>query len=201
VASLPPRGFPLALAAALGTAACAAAPRPLDRDDGWTDLSARPALGLGRGADAPTAEVLPAARRKPWPYAGTASEWQAAPGRDFSDHGGGAYERSVRVDSRARGYLTIAGVRDIPEGARVLESLHPIGSEKIVAVFAMRKLHKGASPATNDWAFAVLDEGLREAVAGDLSACARCHADAPHGGWFGPPRPPTEPPAKQATTQ
>ena len=185
----------LGIALALVAGSCVPAPLPLDANDGW-DASGPQRHANGEHVQAWTVLPIAEEKRQRWPYAGAASEWTRIPGRERSDHGGGAFDRTVRIDALAQSYATLAATPRIAEGARVLEDLIPIGGTRAVAIYAMRKLPQGASPQTNDWAFTVLDPELRVAAEGDLGACARCHADAPHAGWFGPPAL-TVPPATQ----
>ena len=175
----------LGLAAAFALGACRSALPPIQFDEGWSTGTAERTADGGEAND--RGRVIPTASRQPWRYAGVPKDWETLPGREPSDHGGGAFERTVRIDAQARAYTIIGGTSELPEGARLLEDILPVGQERPVAVYAMRKLAKGSSPGTNDWGFAVLDPELRLAATGFVDGCPRCHAQAPHDGWFGPP--------------
>ncbi len=72
-----------------------------------------------------------------------------------------------------------------PPGALIVERhTKPDGSPG--PAYAMRKLELGAHPGAGDWSYAVLASDGTPQEVGDLSFCARCHADAPHQFLFGP---------------
>lgn len=72
-----------------------------------------------------------------------------------------------------------------PEGSLIVERhTKPDGSPG--PAYAMRKLGPGTRPNAGDWGYAVLSSDGTFQDAGDLSFCARCHADAPHQFLFGP---------------
>jgi len=192
-ASIPPRmgssrssrrAGALAMTAAL--VACGPPPMPLDPNADWdTD---------GRAASEPTTDAvlsaaprptpIPTARRVRWAHAADAKSFRSVPGDAPSEHGGGGYRRTLRVDEAAWSH-GLRGHRPFPSGARLLEELRREGDTRVEAVFAMTKLPLGSSPSTGDWHFEVLDGELRLAVEGDLSACARCHLEAPGDAVFG----------------
>ncbi|MBM4374562.1 MAG: hypothetical protein FJ095_05705 [Deltaproteobacteria bacterium] len=169
---------------------CGAAPAPLDPDLDW-DLSSRPPGKTAELLAPPRPRVVPLAARRPWVHA--AAAFLAVAGRERSEHGVGGHERTVLVDEGARAYAEGHPRAPWPTGARLVERLHPAGSDGLTLLFTMTKLAPGTSPGTLDWAFEVLDPSWRVAVEGDLSACARCHAEAPHAGVFGPPQHATVP--------
>lgn len=185
------RSLPLALLLFVieHTIGCAAAPSPLDPEIDWTGQPSGPGHSAKSGPLAPPRpRRIPVERRRPWAHASELPRFLAVPGRARSDHGLGDLERTVRVDDGARAYAEGRPRGPWPVGARLVEALHSSGSDTVRVLYAMTKLPQGSSPATNDWEFEVLDPEARVAAEGDLSACARCHADAPHDGVFGPPR-------------
>lgn len=72
-----------------------------------------------------------------------------------------------------------------PEGAIIAER-HHVADGSPGPTYAMRKLAAGLHPDAGDWAYAVLSSDGTPQNVGDLSFCARCHADAPHQFLFGP---------------
>lgn len=183
------RDLLLAVALATSLAAPGCRPTPLLLDPNAEAEVPQPqaaAPNTGR-REPPPPTVLAESKRRRWAHAPASGDLLAVPGRERSEHGSGAYERTVQVDRGFASYLAIAGLRHVPEGTTVLERLHPVGGASVDAVFAMRKMASGSAPWAGDWEFAVLDPLLRVAVEGDLSACARCHLEAPHDGLFGPP--------------
>jgi hypothetical protein len=83
-------------------------------------------------------------------------------------------------------YQTLGSAREPwPEGAIVAER-HNAADGSPGPTYAMRKLGAGLHPDAGDWAYAVLSSDGTPQNVGDLSFCARCHADAPHNFLFGP---------------
>lgn len=72
-----------------------------------------------------------------------------------------------------------------PEGSLIVER-HTKPDGLPGPAYAMRKLGPGSRPDAGDWGYAVLSSDGAFQDAGDLSFCARCHADAPHQFLFGP---------------
>ncbi|MEQ9322593.1 MAG: hypothetical protein RIF41_25735 [Polyangiaceae bacterium] len=176
------RGVPLSACLALGLLACGEPkPKPVS-SDGWGPT--------GHGLDAaptaasrpavPRATAIPAAKRVAWPRAAELDAFTAVAGRGPSEHLSGRYERRVRVNDRAAGYVELVPHRALPVGAVVAQSHHASGSEAIASWYVMEKTPDG-------WRFVVLDPERRVAAHEDLEPCARCHAEAPHDGLFGPP--------------
>jgi hypothetical protein len=177
------RGYLLAIA--LGLVACADRPPRVVGDDGWGPSLRAPTDDALPPAPRPVA--IPPERRVRWGHAALAVQLERVPGRDRSEHIDGRYDRTVRVNAKAHSYAELAGSRQFDEGAVVLQDHHAEASDAVVVTFAMVKLTPGSSRAARDWAFAVVDQELREAAGGDLSLCARCHSEAPNEGLFGPP--------------
>ncbi|HEU4406119.1 MAG TPA: hypothetical protein VFS43_12695 [Polyangiaceae bacterium] len=72
-----------------------------------------------------------------------------------------------------------------PPGAIVVER-HNAADGSPGPTYAMRKLEPGQHPDAGDWSYAVVASDGTPQNVGDLSFCARCHADAPHQFLFGP---------------
>jgi hypothetical protein len=111
---------------------------------------------------------------------------QEITGRSPSEHLDGRFDRSVLVSASASAYATLTASTKLPPDALVVQRHHPRGAERTVAYFVMQRQEKG-------WRFLVLDEKLRVAAEKNLRLCARCHADAPFDGLFGPGDPSADP--------
>jgi hypothetical protein len=83
-------------------------------------------------------------------------------------------------------YQTLGSSHDPwPVGAIIVER-HTAADGSSGPAYAMRKLDPGMHPEAGDWSYAVLSSDGTPKDVGDLSFCARCHADAPHEFLFGP---------------
>ena len=91
---------------------------------------------------------------------------------------GGTYERTVFVNAAAKGYS--AADEKFPVGALIAQLHHPIDEDSVTAIFVMDRTEDG-------WNFVVLDAEKRVVTRATLDMCARCHAEAPRDGLFGPP--------------
>lgn len=121
-----------------------------------------------------------------WEHADAASGFRPV-ARVRSQHlGTGAIEAEVLANDVAAAYPELGPARQLPPGSVLLERLHPAGSGEAMAWFAMvRPLRDGSA---GPWQFLVVrPDG--ELLARDPPGCARCHAEAPYDGVFGPPRP------------
>jgi hypothetical protein len=170
--------------AAIVLAACAAPAVEVVGDDGWSSGARRHARPLdGAGAeDVPRPHAIPSAERRRWERADELTALHAVGGRGPSEHLGGGLERTVQVNDAATSYGSGGAVG---AGALIVERHHAVGSDGVLSLYVMTK------DAASGWQFLVLDADLRVAAdsrrPGMLEACARCHAEAPHDGTFGPP--------------
>lgn len=130
---------------------------------------------------APRPRAIPVAERRRWAQADALESLRAVAGRGPSEHLGGAFERTVVVNDLGAVYERLVPGIVIPSGALVVQRHHRAGDDAVHSWFVMLKRDE-------DWAFDVLDASLRVAATPPLTFCARCHADAPHAGLFGPPR-------------
>jgi hypothetical protein len=172
---------------AVHAAACAAAPPPPAGDDGW--LSApRPVerVPTAAGAGLAARALVPEAERVPLLDAVGWSALRVVPGRDRSEHLGGRYARTIRLNEVAGDYLALAPGRKLPAGALVVQLHHAGESDAVVSAFAMLK-HREGFEEHGGWEYLVLDASLRVAARGGLGACSRCHLESPHDSLFGPP--------------
>lgn len=153
-------------------------------EDGWGPTLAE--AGEPRRAHVvPRALPIPESERKRWEHADELAQFRAVAIRSPSEHLDGVYDRTVLVNAQAGAYENLSRGSSPPPGAVIVERHHPRGEEQTVVYFAMERLPKGSAPATRDWRFLVVDEGLRVAAVENLAPCARCHADAPYDGLFG----------------
>jgi hypothetical protein len=160
---------------------CASPAPKLPSDEGWSSLGDGGALPA-----APSATLDPAPRLKARPeaerpvYDTAPSSLTALPGREASEHGTGL-TREVLINAAAEPYRAAVGHTPLPEGALIVQRHRRGGSDAVTSSYAMRKQADG-------WEFTVLDSRWRVALRGALAECARCHADAPFDGTFGPPK-------------
>lgn len=176
----------LLLSGCLGcSAARPSAPPPLD--DGWQSSPSAPTETVARPGVGPRA--IPPDQRRPWSHKPLLPSLGQTGGRTASEHLGGGYERTVRVNERAAGYVR-ADRGPMPAGALIVQLHHLPGEDGVEAIFVMEKRQRGYAPAERDWSFAVLDPQWRVEAEGPLKLCADCHRGAPRDFLFGLPRAP-----------
>jgi hypothetical protein len=171
--------FPKRAIAAFLLCGCAGAGSSVVGDDGWSSGGAR-ARPVAEPPDAAHPKPFPEDARKPWTGAAAMASLRQVGGRGPTEHLDGRVERTVVINEAALGY----GAGGVADGAVIVQRHHPAGSDRVLSSFVMEKSAAG-------WRFLVLDAELRVAadsqVPGMIAACARCHADAPRDGLFGPP--------------
>lgn len=164
------------VALALLTVSCASPPPAPELVDqgGW---DAPPPVNAVPSVTAPRA--LPPAERPAFP-AEHLQGLTLASDRVASEHLGGDLERTVWVNAAAGDYRRLLPTTSFPPGATVVAKHHPPDVDRVVSLYVMQKTESG-------WRFEVLDPALRRAVLEAPPSCARCHAEAPYDGIFGPP--------------
>ncbi|MEJ7731503.1 MAG: hypothetical protein WKG00_20095 [Polyangiaceae bacterium] len=110
-----------------------------------------------------------------------------------SEHlGNGITEAELLANDVASAYPALGPGRRLPRGSLLVERLGAAGSRETSIWFAMVRqpaadAADAANPAAERWQFLVVrPDG--ELLARDPPGCARCHAEAPFDGVFGPPR-------------
>lgn len=165
---------------ALALSACGPATEARDPSDGWGDL-ASPKPPSKRVRAPQENGVIVKSKRQMWPYVQAFSTLKPVGSRGPSEHLGGDYERSVRINSQAAAYRRLRGIAmTFPDGAILVQAHHPTGSPQILSYFAMRKEH-------GRWNFWILDPQLRVAATPQATRCSRCHVQSPQDAVFGPP--------------
>jgi hypothetical protein len=166
---------------------CSPAPTPVLYDDAWNSTPGTATVAEKDRPAAPRPSSIEPGKRIRWARADDVATLTQVGGRAPSQHGDGAWERTVWVNEAAAGYRTAAGGATMPAGALLLQRHHAVGQAHTTTIYLMEKLAGGASPGTGDWRYLVLDAELRVAASEQLQICARCHLEAPHGSLFGPP--------------
>jgi hypothetical protein len=186
------RGAALVLAlvtAACGAiAACGATSEPLPLSPG------RSTLPPGGPTAAPSASARAPERWDRW---GELAGWRVAIERTPSQHLAADHEAETLANDAAAAYPSLGPARHLGPGAVLAQRLYAPGSAIPEVVFAMVRRAEPASPGAEGagaegvgaegagWEYLVVDPGGFVAERGDLAACARCHAEAPHDGLFG----------------
>jgi len=171
----------------------AAAPPPIgphswDPERGWSATVDRDtaggaaAQGAGSLGAAASAELIAEGKRAPWELRDKLAELTPIAGRGPSEHLGGRFERTVRVNDAAKSYGQLAASGPIPDGALIVQQHHVPGSDAVYGTFVM--LRRGGDEPS--WELTVVDARGRVAARGALRSCLRCHQEAPHDGLFGP---------------
>ena len=157
--------------------------------------SMAPTAGCGQ----PAASNRPRSARAPapppvqslgrWEHADAARGFRSV-ARVRSQHiGNGSTEAEILANDVAAAYPELGPTRRLPAGSVLLEQLRPAGNGAVSAWFAMVRSPADAGAPTagpGRWQFLVVrPDG--ELLARDPPACARCHAEAPLDGVFGPP--------------
>ncbi len=165
---------------------CASPPRAkFEGDDGW---GSEPQPGRTLVVNPHTRAIPPDERRR-WKHADQIARLAQVGGRSVSEHIGGGFERTVRINELAAGYRRLPGPHPMPPGAMIIQLHHSPGSKKVSTAFVMRKLEAGKATESGDWQYLVLDGQLRVESPPKVPLCARCHLAAPHDSLFGPPQP------------
>ena len=123
-----------------------------------------------------------------WEHAGELGAFRSV-GRVRSQHlGNGSTEAELLANEVASAYPALGPGRRLPAGSLLVERLGAAGSRETSVWFAMeRQVATDAGTPTERWQFLVVrPDG--ELLARDPPGCARCHAEAPFDGVFGPPR-------------
>ena len=175
----------VAWAGALGCSSQPSPSPPLSADDGWQTTSSP--TGSAHGSAPGRPRPVPPDQRKPWNKLDTLEKLYAAGTRGPSDHLGGAFERTVRINAAARGYLDRGSRRPLPTGALIVQLHHRPGEEAMETAFVMEKGVSGHAPERGDWDYSVLDQQWRVERPLDVELCAECHLAAPRDSLFGPP--------------
>jgi hypothetical protein len=159
-----------ALACTLAVASCGAPPRArVAGADDWRGGPERVALAAAEIPDDPSwAAALPSLREV----------LVIAPSRHMS---GSLRAEVLANDAAAPAYPPHPGGA-APAGAMLVEVLRRAPGEPVLAYLAMRKPAAGGS-----WEHAILSPDRRLVARASTALCARCHAEAPRDGVFGPP--------------
>jgi hypothetical protein len=189
-------GLGLALGPAVLAAACSAPLEPIGLGPGHSD---RPRGGPTVPADA----SAPPVKWERWPEV---ASYRVAIERAPSQHLAGAHEAETLASPEASAYPSLGPARVLGPGAALVQRLFAPGAAAPDVLFAMVRpgaaapaspdagldaAPPGAPPlpaagsSAIDWEFLVLDPDGTVQQRGSLDACARCHAEAPHGGLFG----------------
>lgn len=176
----------VAAGALIGTGGCSGPPAPaapLSGDDGWQ--SATHTMPSSTRPSAARPHAIPSVKRKPWAKQGLLPELSAAGTRGPSEHLGGAYERSVRVNAAAAGYAERGSRTPLPMGALIVQLHHLPGEDTMATAYVMEKRDSGHAPQRGDWDYLVLDERWRVESRSTGELCASCHLAAPRDSVFG----------------
>jgi hypothetical protein len=165
------------MVAATVLAACstgAASQRTVDPGSGWID-----------GPASATARSEAAAPRpdERWDVAGQLQKLRPAAARARSEHLGGDREGEV-LASAGSGY-PLHGSGTAPAGATLVERLFSPGDAQPATYFVMIKRAPGYDPPGGDWEYLIVTPDGHVEDRGQLTLCARCHAEAPHDHLFG----------------
>lgn len=144
-----------------------------------------PTPPAGAAAPTPSTPARGAPPRRFWSQFAESQSWPTSTADWFPSKGhyGGTSEGLVRVAPAA-----LAAYRELTLGAKLetgttLVMLHRSrASGKPGPVHVMQRLERG-------WEYWLLSPDGAIESQGDLPLCARCHADAPADGVFGPPLP------------
>jgi hypothetical protein len=124
-----------------------------------------------------------------WEHAGELGAFRSV-ARVRSQHlGNGSTEAELLANEVAAAYPALGPGRRLPPGSVLVERLGAAGSRETSIWFAMVRHAPAdaAGAAAERWQFLVVrPDG--ELLARDPPGCARCHAEAPFDGVFGPPR-------------
>jgi len=165
------RGALVALSTAL-IGACTALPAPA--------LSTAPASAPPRSV--PTVPELP------WDLAADLASMHSV-AKTRSNHEAGSVDAEIFANAAAVPYPKLGPSRQASPGATLVEQLSTPGEDRVLAVFAMRKRDAPYAPRGGDWEFAIARPNGDVLERGRLPRCARCHAEGPYDGLYGPARP------------
>jgi hypothetical protein len=125
-----------------------------------------------------------------WEHAGETSAYRALGKGPFPSQGHFADRWTAEVlgnEPAAIAFATLARSTVVPQGAVLMEKLAERATGTAGPIFAMEKRASGYFPAGGDWKYVVTDAAGRIEDEGQLSLCARCHAEAPADYLFGLP--------------
>lgn len=116
-----------------------------------------------------------------WERWSEVAAYRVAIARMPSQHLAADHEGEVFASPNASSYPSLGPARMPPPGAVLVEKLYAPAATAPEVVFAMSR----SADADRSWEFLVLDPNGTVQQRGEIEACARCHAEAPHGGLFG----------------
>lgn len=168
---------------ALAFVSCRGEMTPLPRLPGHSD---RPAGG-------PTVPAKSASAKVKWERWDEIATYRVALPRAVSQHFAGDHEGEVLANAAASVYPDLGPARALGEGAVLVERLYPAGGDAPDAILAMvRRPADAVKPVEGageelpfGWELVVVGPDGMVEERGEVEACARCHAEAPHDGVFG----------------
>lgn len=148
--------------------------------------SNRPAGGATVPAKSASAPVK-------WERWSEVASYRIALPRAPSQHFGGDHEAEVLANPAASAYPDLGPARQLGEGSVLVERLYPVGGDAPDAILAMVRKPAEAPKAGEGtveeppfgWELVILEPDGTVEARGEVEACARCHAEAPHDGVFG----------------